>query len=619
MRCCHALTSLLMLTLLLSAGPGCSSVKSTQQQADVQTALQGFEKNNDDRWIKRLSSDQQRVTDLVGGRTKPYAGSPTEKAKRFLEENSGFFGPGFKMSDLTVIDTHVATFGAHVEFQQVFNQLKVENGRVKVNFDKEGRMVYFTSSYAPTANAEDQVVLQKEKAVQAATHEFLRTTPIYRSKDDEQNQTKVVLVSRDEARVKSRGEVEDIYFIKDGRLRRAYKILIDGEHPFGIKEFVIDASTSEVLHTNNFVYSAFDSTSRAADSNPTPASSPNDSRVNGGGQVFIPNPVNSQNKPVNPYEDLPYNNPNPYYTVVLPSLETVNGVATLKGPYVIIQDVDPPNIQPPTTGSPFEFTYERNHQSFEEVMVYYHITRNQEYIHELGLGNIANYAVVADAHACNGADQSEYIANPPAGQPAHLAFGDGYVNDAEDGDIIMHEYGHVIQHSQAGNKYAGNGQAKAMAEGFGDYWAFSSFYKETCESICKPDCPSDMHRLWEIGEWDKAPLFLRSVYVEVTATSYNPNVSAHINGRIWSRTLVEIFCTLGKTVADRLILESHFNVSNNPTFVQGADAIIAADQQLYGGAYRDLLCRAFKSRKIYSDADCSYPSSLPGYIQLCKD
>ena len=612
MRCSppYALTGLLMLTLLLSVGPGCSSVKSTQQQADVQTALQVFEKQNNDRWIKRLSSDQQRVTDLVGGRTKPYAGAPAEKAKQFLEENSGLLGPGFKMSDLTMIDTDIAKFGAHVEYQQVFNELAVENGRVKVNFDREGRMVYFTSSYAPTTNAEDQLVLQKDKAVQAAIDEFLRTTPIYRSKDDEQTQSKAVLVSRDEARVKPRGEVEDIFFIKDERLRRAYKILIDGEHPFGVKEFVIDASTGEVLHANNFVYPAFDGVSRAAEPNPSPTSSPTDSRVDGRGQVFNPNPANSLNKPLNPYEHLPYYNPNPYYTVVLPGLETANGVASLKGPYVIVEDVDPPNIQPPTSADPFEFIYEHDNGFFEEVMVYYHITRNQEYLQSLELGDIANYPVVADAHACNGADQSQYISNPPAGKPAHIAFGDGNVNDAEDADIIMHEYGHVIQYCQAGNAYAGEGQPKAMGEGFGDYWAFSSFYKETCES---------KNTLWYIGEWDGAPGYLRSVKEDLTGVDYKPNYSPHMNGRIWSRTLFEIFRTLGKTVADRLILESHFDVPNDPTFVQGAFAIIAADQQLYGGANRDRLCRTFRLQRMFTDADCSYPSSLPGYIQLCKD
>lgn len=604
---CKAVTCLLILTLLLSAGPACVPDNQGQQSAPGQTALQKFEKQNDGGWIKRLSSDQQRVTDLVGGRTKPYAGEPSQKATKFLEENIELLGPGFKISDLSVIDTHVTTFGANVEFQQVFNKLPVENGRVKVNFDREGRVVHFISSYAPTANAEDKITVKKDKAVQTSIDEFLRTTAIHDSKNDEQ--TKRVIGSRNKERVKSRGEAEDVFFIKNERLRRAYKVLIDGEHPFGIKEFIIDANTGEVLHTNNFVYLAFDGMSRASDPEPGPTISPASSSVDGRGQVFIPNPANSLNQPLNPFEVLLYHNPNPYYTVVLPGLQTENGKASLNGPYVVVQDIDPPHVAPPTSANPFEFIYEHDDPSFEEVMVYYHIHHNQLYIQSLGIGEIADYPVVVDAHACDGADQSEYVTNTPAGIPPHLAFGDGNVNDAEDGDIILHEYGHVIQYSQAGTAFAGDGYPQAIGEGFGDYWAFSSFYKETCES---------KNPLYYIGEWDKAPRYLRSVKEEVTAFDYDPHTTPHINGRIWSRTLFEIFRTLGKTVADRLILQSHFEVPHNPTFVQGADAIITADQKLYYGANRDQLCKIFRLRRIYSDTDCSYPASLPGYIEFCN-
>ena len=607
---CKTFTGLLMLTLLLSEGSACS-VNQGQQPANAQKALPEFEKQNDGGWIKRLSSDQQRVTDLVGGRTRTYAGEASQKATQFLQDNIELLGPGFKMSDLSVIDTHATAFGANVEFQQFFNKLPVQNGRVKVNIDGEGRVVHFISSYAPTANAEDKITLEKDKAVQTSIDEFLRTTPLYYSKGDEQHQNKGTIVSRDKAQVKLRDEVEDVFFIKNERLRRAYKVLIDGEHPFGVKEFIIDANTAEVLHTDNFIYPAFDGMSRASDPYPEPTSAPITSSVDGKGQVFIPNPANSLNQKLNPFDVLAYHNPNPYYTVILPGLKIENGVASLNGPYVIVQNVDPPDVDPPTSTSPFEFIYEHDHQSFEEVMVYYHIHHNQLYIQNLGIGAIANYPVVVDAHACDGADQSEYISNPPPGKPPHLAFGDGNVNDAEDGDIILHEYGHVIQYSQAGNAFAGDGYPQAMGEGFGDYWAFSSFYKETCESHNPLD---------HIGEWDKAPLFLRSVNENVTALDYDGvHKTPHMNGLIWSRTLFEIFRTLGKTVADRLILQSHFEVPNNPTFVQGADAIITADRKLYNGAHRDQLCRIFRLRRIYSEADCSYPSSLPGYIEFCKD
>jgi Zn-dependent metalloprotease len=44
------------------------------------------------------------------------------------------------------------------------------------------------------------------------------------------------------------------------------------------------------------------------------------------------------------------------------------------------------------------------------------------------------------------------------------------VDDAEDADVIVHEYGHAIQADQVPGFGAG-GDAGGMGEGFGDYLA----------------------------------------------------------------------------------------------------------------------------------------------------
>src|SRR5215218_11208955 len=50
-----------------------------------------------------------------------------------------------------------------------------------------------------------------------------------------------------------------------------------------------------------------------------------------------------------------------------------------------------------------------------------------------------------------------------------LRFGKGGVDDAEDGEVILHEYGHAIHFAQ--NFSFASEQAGAISEGFGDYWA----------------------------------------------------------------------------------------------------------------------------------------------------
>jgi Fungalysin metallopeptidase (M36) len=125
-----------------------------------------------------------------------------------------------------------------------------------------------------------------------------------------------------------------------------------------------------------------------------------------------------------------------------------------------------------------DFFYDRNNIRFEHAMVYRVIDTNQRYIQSLGLGYPVNQrAIHVDPHGQNGADDSGYTENvsysPGLG---YISFGTGGVDDAEDTDLILHEYGHAIQNNQAPGVYnkACTTEAAAMGEGFGDYWQASN-------------------------------------------------------------------------------------------------------------------------------------------------
>lgn len=77
-------------------------------------------------------------------------------------------------------------------------------------------------------------------------------------------------------------------------------------------------------------------------------------------------------------------------------------------------------------------------------MIYQVIDSNQHYIQSLGIGDIYKKQIRVDPHGYNGEELSAYdpIKN-------YLVFGEGDVGDAEDADIILHEYGHAIQVAQA--------------------------------------------------------------------------------------------------------------------------------------------------------------------------
>ena len=57
-----------------------------------------------------------------------------------------------------------------------------------------------------------------------------------------------------------------------------------------------------------------------------------------------------------------------------------------------------------------------------------------------------------------------------------LHFGDGGVDDAEDADIVLHEYGHSVQDNQVpGWGPGGDTEQGAIGEGFGDLLAGMSY------------------------------------------------------------------------------------------------------------------------------------------------
>src|SRR2546430_12284000 len=104
------------------------------------------------------------------------------------------------------------------------------------------------------------------------------------------------------------------------------------------------------------------------------------------------------------------------------------------------------------------------------------------------------YSIPVDPHAFGGSDNSLYESSTTPGQGL-LFFGDGGVDDAEDSDMVLHEYTHAVQDWIAPGAFFGTSasEARAMAEGIADYWAFSQNYEQTVAGGRDPYC---------LGDWD---------------------------------------------------------------------------------------------------------------------
>ena len=226
-------------------------------------------------------------------------------------------------------------------------------------------------------------------------------------------------------------------------------------------------------------------------------------------------------------------------------------------------------------------------------MAYYWITEAQRYIQSLGFGSTLrpvnmrpqrlriNQWGVDNSFATDKQDE--------------IRLGKGGVDDAEDGEVILHEYGHAIHFSQSFQ--FSTEEAGAISEGFGDYWAVtvSEVVRQSLKlpASADPACVAD----WDATSYTaKEPHCLRRLDADLT---YPDDLvgEVHADGRIWSHALWDIRNAIGNVKADTAILEGQFGFDGG-TMPALATDIVAAAGKLYGPTVAGQVTAAFHARGI---------------------
>jgi subtilisin-like proprotein convertase family protein len=384
-----------------------------------------------------------------------------------------------------------------------------------------------------------------------------------------------------------------------GEARPAWRVIVE-EKPHEPVAHYIDAATGALL-----------------------VSQPLFAQITAKGRVFDTNPVAKLNDPsLRDQNDSAAAVPDAAYSLV--DLLDLNPTGMLAGPNIQIVDTDAPTTSHADPSQ--SLLFDRSQPQFEEVNVYFHIDRSQRYMQSLGYSGarrVVGYAIPVDPHSLSGADNSLYVGSSVPGQ-GKLYFGDGGVDDAEDPDIVLHEFFHSVQDWIAPSAFFGTSasQSRAMGEGFSDYWAYSSNYEAGLGSGRDPYCIAD----WDArcagddsGQNCGYPVgadCLRRVDSAKTMNDYNNSDlsgTEHKNGEIWSSALREIFDALvrrhgvtdGRRAADTLVLESMFGAPANPTYAVIARKLLDAERALNGGAHAATICSAFMPRLILNSSDCT--------------
>jgi hypothetical protein len=255
----------------------------------------------------------------------------------------------------------------------------------------------------------------------------------------------------------------------------------------------------------------------------------------------------------------------------------------------VVSEVGDPAFSPTNT-----FVYTRHADEFEQVMAYFWITESQKYIQSLGFGS--RYPAVnmesQDVRINQWGQDNSFETTHPKDE---LRFGKGGVDDAEDAEVILHEYGHAI-HEGSGFVFATE-EAGAISEGFGDYWAVD-FGDVMAHRLGVPErAPLACVMDWDATSYtSRVPHCLR----RVDENLYYPadlDGEVHDDGRIWSHALWDINRSIGHVKADTVILKGQIDFPGT-SMPDLASRIVAAAQGVYGPSTATKVRAAFEARGI---------------------
>ena len=260
-------------------------------------------------------------------------------------------------------------------------------------------------------------------------------------------------------------------------------------------------------------------------------------------------------------------------------------------------------------GPPYTYLRSANQHAVDELTAYYHANRSKEYLDSLGFTGAMAFSIRIDAHDPTLGDNAHYV---PSGN--YMEFGEGGVDDAQDPDVVYHEYGHAIQDNQVPN-YGTTAEGGATGEGFGDYWA-AALTDNVFATALGPACVA----AWDAVAYNPYNGSLGSGCLRrVDGSKQYPRDfvwEVHDDGKIWSAALWNLRGNLGPTTTDPLVIKSHTFLTSNANFINAADALLSADSVLNGGVNAVAIGNAMKAYGIPRTGTPAPTSGMTSFVNF---
>jgi Zn-dependent metalloprotease len=505
---------------------------------DVVAALDAVRRRGSIRHVRLRQSG--RVNSLFGDlgalprvsnkrATTEDAAPEAEDAVAFVEDVAPLVGTADAARDLALERRSAYSFGERITLRQVVGRYPVFDAHTAIDVAPDGRVFGLTNSFVPGVDA---TLATAEPALDAAAARSAALVALAVTPD----------------RVRDDEFTAELGVAPVGAGRLAWRVVVPTRAPYGQWEVFVDAATGDrVGEPRDLV--AFD----------------------GRAKLFVPNAVvTTGNASLSDDNNAASAVPESAYSAV--DLQGLDASGLVAGPFVT---TDRTTDRATAAGGDFT-ALRRDARGFDEVQAYWAIDTAQRYIQStLGIANAANYQIHINVH-WSPVDNSNYT--PGGDGRGVLNFGDGGVDDAQDAEIVWHEYGHAVLDNQA-QILVGSGEAGAIHEGWGDYMA----------ATLSTTVPGDPRFYPTIGEWDASsyssdvPPFLRRVD---GSKQYPEDLDGevHDDGELWSSVLWQLHQSLGRETADRIIFNANFLFPFSVGFEDAAAALVESDLRLNAGA-----------------------------------
>lgn len=480
-----------------------------------------------------------------GNRTKSKSGptrfkskysDPKKATKEFIEKEIYKYGFSKDLDDIEITKVKKTPGGTIVHFQQLVDGIPVYHSNSSVTINNENVITWANVLYRPNAR-DKKGELKYKKTISSQ---------------------KALKIAKDYIGIKGKilnevtPEKKWLESEENGVLL-VWEVNISTDNPDGDWQVIVHAEEGDVVQAQNLLFYA-----------------------DGNGMVFDPDPLKTARVPYGtPYvdsNDIDIPELNAQRKQVTLRDITKDSLYRLEGPFCVLTDIaGAVDTFPERSDSLFHYT--RSQEEFEHVMCYYHLDKTARYLNELGYYDIALDSFNIDPHGRFDHNASfSYLNN-------NIRMGDGGIDAAEDGGVILHEYGHAIEHNIGpGLTSAGiRGEPRAVWEGSSDYWDVT--YAASVEPFAW-----NRHGYWfDYGEGRPVD----------TALAYPQERFMYEAGPIWSSALMNIWWEVGKSTTDTLFLQTLTQLPIDPSLSGAAMAFIDAEYNIYNGLHREPILNAF--------------------------